>query len=206
MNNKIIGSLVGFLASTGISAQNLQATFAPPIFLTVANNACDVQTTRAALSPDKRELSILFPGCFLEVGQSGPEKSAADCKFDLIFAEKLSQPETVRIDVRGFELKDALVRMKYEISLGDQTHNFDYDKGRIISGNDPDQSDFIRRFELSNIPAGTKKIRVSFQGKAKSYDEQSLGLVHIDSLDACLVDPQDDNQLGCGGTAKPQQK
>ena len=69
----------------------------------------------------------------------------------------------------------------------------------------PAQSDFVRRFELSNIPAGTKKIRVSFQGKVKSYDEQSLGLVHIDSLDACLVDPQVDNRFGCGGTAKPQQ-
>lgn len=138
MNNKIIGSLVEFLASTGIFAKNL-ATFAPPIFLTVANNACDVQTTRAVLSPDKRALSILFPGCFLEVGQSGPEKSAADCKLDLIFTEKLGLPETVRIDVRGAELKDAPIRMKYEILLGDQTHNFDYDKGRIISGNDPDQ-------------------------------------------------------------------
>lgn len=204
MNIKISSSLLGFLLSTGILAQDLPATFAPPIFLSDPNSACDAETTRAGLSPDKRELSVLFPRCFLEVGQSGVTKSAASCKFDLVFVEKLSKPETVRIDVRGSELKDAPVRVKYSISLGDQTHNFEYEKGRVISGSDPSQADFVRRFELSNIPAGTKKIHISFQGKAKSYEKQSLGLAHIDSLDACLADPQDNDQLGCGGTAKAQ--
>lgn len=123
-----------------------------------------------------------------------------------MFSKKLEKPETIRVDIRGSELKDASSRIKYAFVLGRQTHNFEYVKGRIIEGDDPTQSTFIRRFELSGIPKGARKIRIEFEGKVESKNKGSNGYVVIDSLDACIADPQIEAPDGCGGTAKVERK
>ncbi|PTR06814.1 hypothetical protein C8R32_109100 [Nitrosospira sp. Nsp5] len=203
MTIRTIYFLLAYSWSVGICAQDLPAaTFDLPAFHNTDNNACDARTTKTQLSPDSRELSMIFPGCFLELGQNVAEKSRASCKFDLVFSKKLEKLETVRIDIRGSELKDTAVQLRYMISLGGQTHNFEYEKGRIIQSNDPAHSDFIRSFELTDIPAGARKIRLSFEGKGKSDHKASSSYIAIDTLDACIVDPGDEDQLECGDAAK----
>lgn len=182
------------------------ATFNPPIFHDRDNNACNANETVAQVSPDKDAVSIIFPGRFLELGQEGAKRSRAKCAFDLVFSEKLAKPATIRIDVRGSELKDATARIKYALVLGRQTHNFEYVKGRIIGGDDPAHSAFIRRFELSRIPKAAKKVRVEFEGKAESKNKGSYGYVVIDSIDACIADPQNQAPEGCGGTVTVERK
>lgn len=195
------------LCSSAVYAQNPSiATFGTPSFRHSDNNACGATETAAQVSPSKRELSIIFSGRFLDVGKEGAKQSRARCAFDLVFSEKLKKPETIRIDVRGSELKNAAVRIKYEIVLGQQTHNFEYVKGRIIEGDDPAQSTFIRRFELADIPKGTRKVSIAFKGKAESSNKGSYGYAVIDSLDVCIADPQNEAPDGCGGTAKVERK
>jgi hypothetical protein len=78
--------------------------------------------------------------------------------------------------------------------------------GRIIEGDDPAHSEFLRRFELAGVPKGARKVRISFEGKAQSNNKESYSYVAIDTLDACIADPQDKEQAGCGGTAKAMRK
>jgi hypothetical protein len=203
MPNKIIFFLLGLLWSVGVCAQDLPvANFASPVFHHSENNVC-AHATGVSLDLEKRSVTISFPEQFLMIGQSGV-RHRANCVVDLVFSHKLTKPETIWIDIRGAEAKEGPIRLKYVISLGDQDHHFVYEKGRIIESKDASQSDFLRRFELTDIPRGTKKIRISFHGTIKNYDKKSIGFLQLDSLDACFVDPADKSPTRCGGAPVPK--
>jgi hypothetical protein len=197
---KTVSFLLWVLVASYAHSQKLPiAAFAHPVFGSGKGNSCSAKTASYTLAPDARAISVLRSDRFLDVGQGKEKKARADCKFDLVFTRPLTNPESVHVDLRGGEFKDTKVRLYYTFSIGKQKHSFEYSEGRILEGADVS---FARRFELADLPAGTKKIRVHLKGHAETKAANSVGWVAIDSLDACLVDVA--KAGGCGSTETPQ--
>lgn len=145
---------------------------------------CPKEVVSWVRSPDGDELSILFSNKFLDAGNAKTKISRATCRFDLTFSSALTQPETVYLDFRGSEFKDVHAAVEYTVALDHDRHRVEYRKGQEV---DMHAAELLKRFALTDLPKGTKKIRVKLSGKAVGIPGKAAAMVDIDSIDACIV-------------------
>lgn len=198
----VVGLAMVVLLSAGPgvpAAEPTEPAFAEPRAQTSHNDACAPGTFSATRSPDNRVLSIIRRTKFLEVANGGKRKAKARCAIELLLEKPLVEPRTLYLDLRGDEMKEADSRISYVLRLARQHHRIEYNRGRVL---DAATDSSFKRFQVLNLPKGTRRIPLVIEGAAESLDGKSFAYVAIDSFDLCFSDPAAPDR--CGGIAKPE--
>jgi hypothetical protein len=179
-------------------------TFAMPIF-TGGESVCGSQPVAVYRTRANTVLSIARTGKgepgkeFLEVGPRSRQKDSANCVIDVRFERPLAEVSTLGIDFSGVEQKSPGATASLTIELGAQRHVFDYPRGRML---DATVGKVTKRFQMVDLPAGTRRVRISISGKAARAGHADSALIGFDALDLCFVSGEEQPEF-CGAPGYP---
>jgi len=179
-------------------------TFAVPV-VAGGQSACGSRPVTVHRTRANTVLSILRdPGAghgkeFLEVGPGSRKKDSASCIIDVRFERPLAEASTLGVDFSGTEQKSPGATASLTITLDAQRHVFDYAKGRML---DASAGKVVKRFQMLDLPAGTRHVRIAIAGKAAGTAHEDSVVIGFDTLDLCFVSGEEQPEF-CGAPGYP---
>jgi hypothetical protein len=136
---------------------------------------------------------------FVEVSGKSRKKDTASCVIDVRFEKPLEESRTMGVDFTGVEHKTPGATASLTVTLGSQRHVFDYPKGRVL---DASLGKVLKRFQMIDLPAGTKRVRISIAGKASRTAYGDSAAIGFEALDLCFISPEEQPEF-CGAPGFP---
>ncbi|WP_250486981.1 hypothetical protein [Caballeronia sp. GaOx3] len=145
---------------------------------------CDSRTVAATQSPDRLQLSLIFPKELARRDGTSSGKDAGRCTIDLVFERPLATRTVVRLDMRAAFAKSRNAYANLQVGLPGGVHRYELKPQQVCEGDTA--SPLLFRY-IVVAPRGAKSVRMNLDAMVKAPSGESV-LVSIDSLDAIITD------------------